>query len=170
METGERWREGLAELATVAPAPPGPCVLGVGNRLRGDDGAGPLLCDRLARGFGGVTIDAGIAPENHLERVVAAARGLVLVVDATDLGISPGEIRILAPGALVAAGVSTHACSPRLLVDYLEARRARPPVVRLIAIQPAGTEAISAAVAGSVTRLAEFLRELWPLEAREGEG
>lgn len=159
-------RERLAErLAEFSGAPP-PCVLGVGNRLRGDDAAGPELCDRLRGRFRGQTIDAGVAPENHLERVVTSGARLVLVADAADFGGAAGEVRLLAPDALAGAGVSTHACSPRMLDEYLAARSAEPPTVLWLVIQPQRTEAddLSPAVAQGLEYLSQGLCELWPAE------
>ena len=41
-------------------------VLGVGNTLKGDDGVGPLVCERLAGKISATVIDAGTVPENHI--------------------------------------------------------------------------------------------------------
>ena len=141
-----------------------PCLVGIGNRLRGDDGAGPALCDRLVGRFGGEAIDAGVAPENHLERVATSPAELVLVVDAADFGGAPGEVRILSPDEMVSGGVSTHACSPGLLVDYLCARRDEPLTVVFVAVQPldATGASLSPSVARGLDRLAESLCKRWP--------
>lgn len=160
------WREPLNDRLAELSRTPSPCVLGMGNRRRGDDGAGPLLCDRLAGRFGGTTIDAGVAPENHLERVVADAPRLVLVADAADFGGDPGEARILALDALVGAGVSTHACSPKMIGEYLTGRLPAAPVVLLLAIQPQHSDgpAVSPGVARCLDHLAQRLCEAWPAE------
>ena len=141
-----------------------PCVFGLGNRGRGDDAAGPMLCDRLAGRFGGAAIDGGVAPENHLERVVAAASGVVLVVDAIDFGGTPGETRVLDSGALIGAGVSTHACSPAMLDAYLGARSADGTHVVWLGIQPGSATEVTAAVRRSVEELAQQLCRQWPRE------
>lgn len=156
------WVQRLREL----PATPRPCVLGIGNRLRGDDAAGPMLCDRLQGRFGGTAIDAGVAPENHLEPVVASGARLVLVADAVDFGGEPGQVTVLAPDALAGAGVSTHACSPAMLCEYLTARADEPPTVRWLAIQPGRRDppGLSPAVARGLDRLAEGMCALWPVE------
>lgn len=159
-----QWREHLAQLSSTRS----PCVLGIGNRLHGDDAAGPLLCDRLVGRFGGVAIDAGVAPENHLERVVACATGLVIVVDAADFGGAPGDVRLLPPDALIAAGVSTHACSPKMLGEYLTARRDDSPTVLWLVIQPETNNPaeLSPAVAKGLDRLTEGLCGLWPARSK----
>jgi hydrogenase 3 maturation protease len=100
----------------------GTLILGVGNRMRGDDGAGPLLVD-LLRDRGLVrAVDCGVAPENYVEKVVRMAPETVLVVDAVDFGVPPGEARLIAPEQISEGGLSTHAGSLKLVCDYLHAR------------------------------------------------
>jgi len=59
------------------------------------------------------------------------------MVDATDFGGEPGEVRLLYPENVAYSGVSTHAGSLRMLAEYMHARtHAR---VALLAVQPADT-------------------------------
>ena len=97
------------------------CLVGVGNRLKGDDAAGPLLVDALASTVTFPCLDVGVAPENHLERVVATGAAVVVVADAMDFGAAPGTTRLFKDVAL-AGGLSTHALSLELATDYLRAR------------------------------------------------
>ena len=55
------------------------CIVGVGNRTKGDDAAGPTLIDLLADSASRHCIDAGIAPENYLEKIAACAPDLSLI-------------------------------------------------------------------------------------------
>ena len=111
------------------------CVLGIGNRLRRDDGCGSLVAEHLAEQDGVLAIDAGAVPENHLERVARLEPDTVLFIDAVDFGGAPGEVRILEAEQVVHGGLSTHAVSLSMAADYLTARtRAR---FALVAIQPA---------------------------------
>ena len=110
-------------------------VLGVGNRLRCDDGAGSWLAEQLAGRPALHAIDAGAVPENHLERVVRSNPDTVLILDAVDFGGAPGDMRILDPESVVASGFSTHTLSLQIAAEFLKARtQAR---VALLAIQPA---------------------------------
>lgn len=137
------------------------CVLGVGNRMRGDDGAGSFLAERIASRVAAAVIDGGSAPENYLEKVAAERPDTVLIVDAVDFGGSPGDIRILEANRIGAGGLSTHAPSLRLAAEYL-ARRSGARVW-LAAIQPAsvamGTD-MGAPVSAAVDRLAGLLLEI----------
>ena len=75
------------------------CVLGIGNRLRRDDGAGSLLAAALAEQEGAAVLDAGTVPENYLEKVAGSNPDTVVIVDAIDFDGAPGEIRLLEPSA-----------------------------------------------------------------------
>jgi hydrogenase 3 maturation protease len=110
-------------------------ILGFGNRLWRDDGAGSVLAERLAVANPEAAIfDGGMAPENYLEKVVFEKPDMILMIDATDFGGEPGEARLFLGDGLAFTGVSTHAGSPHMLAAYLEARTGA--VVKLLAIQP----------------------------------
>jgi hydrogenase 3 maturation protease len=133
------------------------CVLGLGNRDRGDDAAGPRLIDLLRGRVPFPCWDAGPAPENFLEKVASERPDVVLLVDAADFGGIPGEIRVLDPDEL-AGTISTHCGSLGLVADYLRARTSAR--VCLVAVQAVSTrpgQAISPEVAGAVRVLAERL-------------
>ncbi|MGR8920157.1 MAG: hydrogenase 3 maturation endopeptidase HyCI [Gammaproteobacteria bacterium] len=134
------------------------CVLGIGNRERGDDAAGSLLAESLAGRVGATVIDAGAVPENYLGKVVGAAPDTVVIVDAVDLGAAPGTVATVSPEQLRAGGLSTHAVSLAMAVDYLAARSGAAIVV--IGIQPAALDApraVSAPVARGIARLRDAL-------------
>jgi hydrogenase 3 maturation protease len=115
-------------------------IVGVGNRLRGDDGVGPRVVDRL-RAFGGaLLIDAGTVPENHLEPLLEAEPEVVLFVDAVDHDEPVGACCLAAPDALGPRCHTTHAPSLRLLAELLEARGIECVV---LGIQP-GSSALGA--------------------------
>ena len=113
------------------------CVVGVGNRLRGDDGVGPAVVERLASGSGRLVIDGGSAPENYAEAIARFDPDHVILVDAADFGGAPGEVRLLPASAIAASGLSCHASSLGLLAEYLETRSSCR--VHLLAIQPLST-------------------------------
>lgn len=98
------------------------CLVGVGNRLRGDDAAGPLLVDGLDGNIRAACIDAGVAPENYLEKIVACDPETVLFIDALDFGGAAGETRVFRPDELAVRGISSHAPSLGLACEYLKLR------------------------------------------------
>jgi hydrogenase 3 maturation protease len=109
-------------------------VVGVGNRLRGDDAAGPVLVDRLRRMPGLTCIDAGSALENHLGSIIRLRPDTVLIVDAVHLGLSPGEYELRDPGGIREQGLSTHDVSLRLCLELLARNIAGR--VFLLGVQP----------------------------------
>ena len=127
-------------------------ILGFGNRLWRDDGAGSVLAERLKAAHPQATVfDGGMVPENYLEKVAATNPEKVILIDAADFGGVPGEWRVFEGEDLALTGVSTHAGSPRILAAYLQQRTGA--VVKLVAIQSSDeregaglTKAVQAAV------------------------
>ncbi|MDR3103851.1 MAG: hydrogenase maturation peptidase HycI [Yokenella regensburgei] len=98
-------------------------ILCVGNSMMGDDGAGPLLAELCAAAPQGewIVFDGGSAPE----REVAAIRELqpqrLMIVDATDMGLEPGEIRIVDPDDIAEMFLmTTHNMPLNYLIDQLK--------------------------------------------------
>lgn len=136
-------------------------ILGVGNTMRGDDGTGPALIERISGRVSAVCFDAGMTPENFLEKVVHEKPAVVLIVDAADFGGKPGEARVFGQAEVGGGGLSTHALSLQMTCDYLKARS--PVHVFLLAVQPESTtlgEGMSRIVSDSIDELAAELTEL----------
>jgi len=81
-------------------------VLGIGNQLGGDDAAGIRLVGILNRRLHGAkapypaqvtAIDAGTAPESYTSVIRRHRPDLLLLVDAADMGLPPGALRIIRP-------------------------------------------------------------------------
>lgn len=72
-------------------------ILTVGNRMMGDDGAGPLLAELLQQepAAGWHVIDGGASPENVAHEVLALAPRRVVVFDAAEMGLEPGALRFV---------------------------------------------------------------------------
>lgn len=137
------------------------CIVGVGNRGRRDDGAGPRLIDGRRPETPGAWIDAGVAPENFLEPIAHTNPDVVLIVDAVHFGGAPGERRLLDARATDTVALSTHAPSLKMLADYLSARTGAQ--LRILGIQPQQIDAgegLSEPVARSVRELAAMLSDL----------
>jgi len=132
-------------------------ILGIGNRLCGDDAFGSILAERLAKKVNIPVIDAGDVPENYLGPVEASGADLVLVLDAADLGTSPGDLSLLRMDRLQQVGLSTHASNLGLVFQAIpEATR---PDALLVAVQPGQTET-GRGLSRSVERTMEGLEDL----------
>lgn len=94
--------------------------MGIGNTLRGDDGFGPALIDRLKEKVKAVCFNAGSAPENFTGKIVKEKPNTIIIVDALHLGLSPGEYEILKKDDITKSGFSTHNISPHMFIEYLE--------------------------------------------------
>ena len=84
---------------------------GVGQPLRGDDGAGVFVASRLARRPPeGLRVRVcETVPDNYLARLLRDPPELLLVVDAADLGLSPGTlVRLESPTGGEAIFSGTH--------------------------------------------------------------
>jgi hydrogenase maturation protease len=137
------------------------CLLGIGNRYQHDDAIGPYLAEALESRPDYDVIDAGIIPEDYIETTAHKHPDTILMVDATDFGGEPGEVRLLYPENVAYSGVSKQAGSLRMLSEYLQARtHAR---IGLLAVQPADTsdgKGLSQPVAETLDDLLESLPEL----------
>jgi hydrogenase 3 maturation protease len=135
------------------------CIVGIGNRLKADDGAGPALIDLLEERPGRLLVDAGVAPENYVEKIARMEPDTVLLVDAMDLGARPGHHAVFRPGDLAAGGISSHAGSLELVADYL--RNRTNATIHVLGIQPGSLQpgaGLSPPVRAAVRDLADVLQ------------
>jgi hydrogenase 3 maturation protease len=109
-------------------------IVGIGHILRGDDGVGPALIARLQGTVDAVCIDAGNAPENYLGRIAREKPDTVLLVDAADLALPPGQYRILRRADIARHGLTTHDISAGLLIEFLAEQTSAD--IYMLALQP----------------------------------
>ncbi|OBU10951.1 hydrogenase maturation peptidase HycI [Morganella psychrotolerans] len=98
-------------------------MLAVGNSMMGDDAAGPMLYDLMQENpvDGWIAINGGSAPENVAHQVRALKPERLLIVDAADIGLNPGEIRIIDPDDIAEMFImSTHNLPLNFLIDQLK--------------------------------------------------
>ncbi len=133
-------------------------LLGIGNRWRGDDGAGPAVIDRVRGHVSTRCIDAGEAPERHLGEATASAPEAIVLLDAVDFGGAPGEVAVFNLQDLPRRLGTTHDVPLRTLMHYLRAVSGAD--VLLIGVQPADTafgSGLSTEVRAAVDRIADLL-------------
>ena len=146
----------------------GTIVLGIGNRLGGDDAAGTGVVDILnQRRHRAKTllpaeimaIDAGTAPESYTSVIRQHRPDLLILVDAADMGLPPGALRTIMPEKISVLSFSTHHMPLSLFISYVKEFCGK---VLLVGVQPERTETgrrISKAVRKSVKKLAEAILE-----------
>ena len=137
-------------------------ILGIGNTLRSDDGAGSILARRI-NGKGAFKVfDAGPSPENYLEKIIKENPQTIVIADAVDFGGKPGEVRLLEGQNIETVNFfSTHNASISLAINYLQSRVAADIII--LAIQP-GTlvfgDTLSQSIEKTLTQLEDWFSRL----------
>ncbi len=108
-------------------------LLCIGNRDGGDDAIGPYIADKIKLNKHLSAIDCGVNPENYTSVVKKHNPKKLVIIDATDMGLSPGEIRIIPVEKIGSMHISTHGIPLSVLVDYLKSYVSK---ILLIGIQP----------------------------------
>ncbi len=111
-------------------------ILGVGNILKGDDGIGVYVAEKLREYIEKVeqrskedktrgdrvmvaAINCGTTPENYISIIGKSNPDRLIVVDAADLGLSPGLYRIIPPERVGVMCISTHNMPLSLFTSYV---------------------------------------------------
>jgi len=136
-------------------------VIGVGNLLRGDDGIGVRVAQALAREplpEDVEVIDAGTRGLDLLFELGDAGR--VVLIDAAEMGQTPGEARVFDPALLDGQAEVRFSCLHGIgIAEVLALGRVVgvEPQMTIVGIQPADTsprEGLSEALAA---RLSEYV-------------
>lgn len=90
----------------------------IGNRDGGDDAVGPYIADKLKDDF--TVLDCGIVPENYTSVVKRHDTKNLIIIDAVEMGLFPGEIRIVPKEKIGVMHISTHGIPISVLISYLE--------------------------------------------------
>jgi len=140
-------------------------IVGVGNELGSDDGAGVELSRKLKREFRGAkkvsVIEGGTTPENFTSIIRKLRPSHILIIDAAQMGLRPGSVRIIEKGEISGFGFSTHSLPLSFLIDYLE-KNSRAIVV-VVGIEPLNVgfgKQLSKPVADSIVNLVRVLRQI----------
>ncbi|MDM7995110.1 MAG: hydrogenase 3 maturation endopeptidase HyCI [Acidobacteriota bacterium] len=137
-------------------------LIGVGNSLRGDDGAGPAVLALLEGKVNAGLLDAGETPESYLSTIQDAGADTIVLIDAANFGAAPGDLAILEPEDIAHCALSTHQMPLDLFLRFIREESGAADVFAL-GIQPEHIgfgEPMSPAVADSVRALAKVLQEL----------
>jgi len=104
----------------------------IGNPEGGDDAVGPYIADKLKDTDIDV-IDCKTTPENYTSVVKRKNPDKLIIIDASDMNLEPGEIRIVPKEKIGVMTISTHGIPLSVLMGYLE--KSVKEVI-LIGIQP----------------------------------
>jgi len=109
-------------------------LVGVGNRLRGDDGLGPVLVDQLKTSLPHC-IDTGDTPEEYSGVIKRLHPSVIVFIDAVYGDAAPGEVCLLDIEEIARIRICIHKLALDILMDYLMQETGAD--VFLIGIQPA---------------------------------
>ncbi len=138
-------------------------ILGIGNPLGGDDDIGPHVARRLQKKVKEVrrqdiiAIDAGPAPEGYTSVIRQHRPEQLILVDAADMGLPPGSVRLLPPDKIKTVSFSTHTMPLSALISYVQEFCGQ---VHVIGIQPERTaigDKLSRVVQKSGERVAKLI-------------
>lgn len=127
-------------------------IAGVGNVLRGDDGFGVAVIERLLEKLlpdGVRAIDIGIGGIHLVQELLEPVDALV-VVDAVDLGRAPGTVLVISPDVRDARSLSlierhdeladVHYATPERALMLARSLDVLPPIVWMIGCQPSNAD------------------------------
>ncbi|GAB6054824.1 hydrogenase maturation peptidase HycI [Methanobacterium movens] len=139
-------------------------ILTMGNELRGDDGLGPCIAQKLSPLIGDspstVVIDGGAVPENFTGAIRKEKPSHILIIDAVDMGELPGHIRIIKTEEIANYNISTHAMPLSFLIKYMQSDMDVEVVI--LGLQPGKMEIgskISKEVKKSIDTIIEFFKD-----------
>ncbi len=140
-------------------------IIGIGNTLRGDDGAGQHAAYLLAEALVGEAVDVVACHQLTLELSEPLARAASAVFIDAEIGGDAGEIRVR---PLVPAGAElfTHGLTPEILLSAALALYGRAPEAWLYTIcgEDFGyKEQLSPAVDAAVKEVVQRLTDNWPV-------
>lgn len=133
-------------------------LLGVGNEYKGDDGVGPYVAKRV-NFVGWKGVNCSTTPENFTGLVKRERPELLVIVDAAEMGLEPGEIRVIPREKVDELTMSTHYIPLSILIRYLEGNARK---ILFIGIQPKKREEgseLSKEVREGAERLLEFIKQ-----------
>jgi len=121
-------------------------VWGVGNILLGDDAVGPFVSIQL----GG--IDCGTTPENYISKLRVNPPEILIIIDAADMGLKAGSVRILNFTEINDDFVTSHGIPLSILLEQFN----KSISIFLIGIQPKQTT-LGEPLSPEVKAAAEFV-------------
>lgn len=118
-------------------------VMGMGNDLKGDDGVGFYVVDRLSKEFKGESgflfIKTSV-PEDRVREIRNFAPNMVIIIDAADFGKRPGSIKIIKEYQISGLFISTHTTPLTLFLKLYQADQPVKSAVTIIGVQRKSSE------------------------------
>jgi hydrogenase 3 maturation protease len=134
-------------------------VMCVGNREGGDDAVGPYIADKLKslKNDAFFVLDCGVVPENYTSIVKQHKPRNLIIVDAVEMRLKPGEMRVVPKEKIGSMHISTHGIPISILISYLKEFIEN---IIFIGIQPERmSDKITESVRKSADKIVELIKE-----------
>ena len=131
-------------------------IVCMGSELHGDDGVGVAIGRQLADQVPWPVFEVSLAPESFVVKVADCQPNLVILIDAADVGASPGAVLLTDADSLANLSPSTHGPGLKMFLEALRLMHACRVV--MLGIQPANTETgqpLSATAAEAARQIVE---------------
>ncbi len=96
-------------------------LLGVGSNIRGDDGVGPYLAEKLiplnSKNF--LSINGGLVPENFTSDIRKFSPDVVIIVDAAFMDKPVGDFEVIKVNESKEMSFSSHSMPLSILGKYI---------------------------------------------------
>jgi hydrogenase 3 maturation protease len=139
-------------------------IVGIGNPLRGDDGFGSKMIERLRGRLKATLFDCGTAPENYIFPILNSDPDAIILLDTIDFEKPPGTLGVFNLDAISKTSLSTHNISLHLIADLLKTGN-KDAYILMVGIQPKnigfGNE-FSEEVKQGMSQLNDILESLFP--------
>lgn len=138
--------------------------------MRGDDGLGPLLSEKLYEKLINLTdkntdnvylLNTESTPENHTLEIRNLKPTHIIIIDAVEFDATPGEMLLIKKEQIDTFNISTHSMPISFIINYIEESIGSKIIT--IGIQPKQMElinTISEEIKTSVEELTNIIVEL----------
>lgn len=133
-------------------------LMGLGNIWRGDDGVGCFITQNF-KSDDWLVLDCGTVPENFTSTVRKTRPKYLVIVDAAEMNLEPGQFRLIPPERIDQFYITTHNIPLSYLISYLDKWVEK---IILIGIQPKKTgdfNRISKELKDSTKKIIRILEE-----------
>lgn len=141
-------------------------IVGIGDVKKCDDGAGVKIAELIDGKVIAPVINCGRSPENHINPIRQRKPETVLMIDAIDMGLSPGSFKIINPRDIGDATFTARSASLKSFADLVFAETGAK--VLILGIQPKkisfGVD-LSEEVSRSAEKIAVGLEEVFSRHA-----
>ena len=143
-------------------------IAGTGNPFRRDDAIGVVITKRLTEQFGKTQQNfqdisvhtVGLTPEDCIDIAVAEKPEIVIMIDACDAGLEPGEIVIFHETDLPDGFHTSHSISPKFIARMIHQLVGSKVIYLGIQIAEAGFgEEVSEAVGAAGAEVVRYFME-----------